>query len=273
MIELLQKNMARFVGEPSFGRQHLGHVPGGALDRFSMRSGNVLLGRSMDERALEFGPHAPKIRFRRPGLFVLVGAHRDAMLNGQAVPHTTVVAAEANDRLTFGKVHYGRWSYLSCCDKIDAGKVGWQRGSFRAVATWPDASGRLRVLPGPDATDEQFVDLISATWQIDRQSSDMGLRLIGPSLVGETSMISQPVVDGTVQLTPRGPIVLMRRRPTVGGYPRLGVVIDADLDLLAQHQPGQAVRFNCVTHEQAAAIRKQQADDLEAIKLRAAGPG
>jgi allophanate hydrolase subunit 2 len=41
--------------------------------------------------------------------------------------------------------------------------------------------------------------------------------------------------------------------PTVGGYPKIAVVITADLPILAQRQPGEPVEFQAtsVAHAQA----------------------
>ena len=56
--------------------------------------------------------------------------------------------------------------------------------------------------------------------------------------------ISAPVAPGTVQLPPDGqPIVLLADAQTVGGYPRLGHVVAADLPRLAQLRPGDSLRF------------------------------
>jgi len=64
-------------------------------------------------------------------------------------------------------------------------------------------------------------------------------------------MLSSPVVDGTVQLTPHGPIVLLRERQTIGGYPRVFVVADVDVDVLGQYAPRRAVRFARISCEEA----------------------
>lgn len=68
---------------------------------------------------------------------------------------------------------------------------------------------------------------------------------------------------GAVQVPPDGqPIALMADGPTVGGYPKIAVVITVDLPILAQRQPGEAVRFKGTTvgEAQAAlrALRLQQ---------------
>ena len=52
-------------------------------------------------------------------------------------------------------------------------------------------------------------------------------------------VVSAAVAPGTLQLPPDGqPIVLLADAQTVGGYPRLGHVIAADLPRLAQWRPG-----------------------------------
>ena len=43
--------------------------------------------------------------------------------------------------------------------------------------------------------------------------------------------------------------------PTVGGYPKLAVVIPTDLGELAQCQPGRAVRFREISLEEARGLR------------------
>jgi biotin-dependent carboxylase-like uncharacterized protein len=107
-----------------------------------------------------------------------------------------------------------------------------------------DAPGEpitLRVLPGPEA--EQFLQaarkqLHAEPWRITPQSNRMGSRLTGPELKrkrGSSDMLSAGVVPGTIQVPPSGqPIILMGDAQTTGGYPRIAVVIRADLWKLAQ---------------------------------------
>lgn len=123
---------------------------------------------------------------------------------------------------------------------------------------------RVRVLLGPeavwqlDACQPTLERLLNTPWRLSPQSNAMGLRLLPIDGQGgfqsPTQMISQPVNDGTVQLTPTEAIVLLRDRQTIGGYPRLLNVISADIDLLAQYQPGELIRFELVTEEEAVAV-------------------
>jgi allophanate hydrolase subunit 2 len=83
-----------------------------------------------------------------------------------------------------------------------------------------------------------------------------------PTPVPEAAaMVSEPIAPGTIQLPPDGrPIVLTADRQTVGGYPRLGAVIGADLPKAGQLWLGHEVRFVAVTLAAArAALAEQQA--------------
>jgi biotin-dependent carboxylase-like uncharacterized protein len=103
-----------------------------------------------------------------------------------------------------------------------------------------DAAIALRVLPGPEF--EQFTlaarDVLwGEPWRITSQSNRMGSRLAGTELRRKRSgdMLSSGVIPGTIQVPPSGqPIILMGDAQTTGGYPRIGVVIRADLWKLAQ---------------------------------------
>ena len=99
----------------------------------------------------------------------------------------------------------------------------------------------------------------------------MGYRLTydAPNLLSEKSKLmlkrkklSKPVSYGTIQLpVDNNPIVLMKDRQTIGGYPVLGNVMQTDLFRLAQKRPGEHVRFVPTTlvfaQQQLASFRKK----------------
>ena len=83
-------------------------------------------------------------------------------------------------------------------------------------------------------------------WTITPNSNRMGYRLDGPTLERTEAydLRSHAVLPGTVQVPPSGkPIVLLSDAQTTGGYPKIGVVISADLWRLGQARLGSAVRF------------------------------
>ncbi|VTU29005.1 MULTISPECIES: biotin-dependent carboxyltransferase family protein [unclassified Variovorax] len=126
---------------------------------------------------------------------------------------------------------------------LDAARMARRAFGVRAPEGGFDADTgmiALRVMPGPEF--EQFTvasrDLLwREAWRITPRSNRMGSRLEGPELKRKRSvdMLSSAVIPGTVQVPPSGqPIILMGDAQTTGGYPRIGVVIRADLWKLAQ---------------------------------------
>jgi antagonist of KipI len=59
------------------------------------------------------------------------------------------------------------------------------------------------------------------------------------------------------------PILLMADRQTTGGYPKIAVVISADLHLAAQMAPGDTVRFKTTTLSEAYALIKERRAGLD----------
>ncbi len=101
------------------------------------------------------------------------------------------------------------------------------------------------------------------------QSSRMGYRLKGAALTTNQNceIISSPVTQGTVQLTPSGEmIVLMADAQTVGGYPRIAQVCAADLSILAQKKPSDEIQFQIVSLQEAERLYLQQAKTLLQVK-------
>ncbi len=77
------------------------------------------------------------------------------------------------------------------------------------------------------------------------------------------SLPSEAGCTGTIQLPPEGlPIVLMADSPTVGGYPKIGVVSSGDLPVLAQLRPGESFNFEQTTVADAQRRKRRLAASL-----------
>jgi biotin-dependent carboxylase-like uncharacterized protein len=96
--------------------------------------------------------------------------------------------------------------------------------------------------------------LLETAWIVGTDSNRVGVRLAGtdgaavvraPDRAGE--LPSEGMVVGAVQIPPSGqPVVFHRDHPVTGGYPVIGVLTEAALDLAAQLWPGDPVRFRSV---------------------------
>ena len=129
----------------------------------------------------------------------------------------------------------------------------------------PGEETRIRVLAGPheDRFTGDALDLLqSAAYRVGTDSDRMGFRLVGPRLThkGPADIISDATPLGVLQVPASGqPVLLMADRQTTGGYPNLATVISADIGLAGQLAPGDSIRFDVVTGQEAlAALIKQE---------------
>lgn len=157
-----------------------------------------------------------------------------------------------------------------------------RRGTLRTAARTTPRSGAeaqwIRVLRGPDYASfapAAHESLWQAEWTVTPASNRMGYRLGGPTLAreGGGELLSHAVLPGTLQVPPGGqPILLMGDAQTAGGYPKLAMVITADLWQLAQTRLNAPLRFVECSHADA----RQALRDIEkyfrqleqAIRLR-----
>lgn len=107
----------------------------------------------------------------------------------------------------------------------------------------------LRVIPAAEY--DQFDDASRAAlwhspWKVTAQSNRQGYRLSGDTLQRTQllEMRSHGIVPGVIQVPPSGqPIIQLADGNSAGGYPKIGVVIEADLWRIAQAIPGNVLRF------------------------------
>ncbi|MTD31086.1 biotin-dependent carboxyltransferase family protein [Planomicrobium sp. YIM 101495] len=110
--------------------------------------------------------------------------------------------------------------------------------------------GRHHALFGAGSHERLTTEPFVVTNEADR----MGYRLDGPPLTLEKpqELLSEAVIPGTIQVPASGnPIVLMADCQTTGGYPKIGQIAAVDLPVAAQLRPGQQVRFELISTEQA----------------------
>ena len=121
----------------------------------------------------------------------------------------------------------------------------------------------LRLTAGPELSRVELPKnlLFDQPFTISRSSNRMGFRLesrTNPRFeLGK--MISSIVLPGTLQWPVGGnPILLLPNCQTTGGYPRIGIVVDADMWKLAYIGPGDEIKFKWITREEALYLREYQ---------------
>ncbi|MDX1588384.1 MAG: biotin-dependent carboxyltransferase family protein [Oleiphilaceae bacterium] len=93
----------------------------------------------------------------------------------------------------------------------------------------------------------------NSDYRLSNRSDRMGIRLEGEPLKPEPAgILSEGIPFGAVQVPPDGqPIVLLKDRQTIGGYPKLGTLCPLHAFALSQRQPQSTVRFRPMTLDEA----------------------
>lgn len=99
------------LGRPGLSR--LGVNPGGAMDQYACRLGNILAGNEMEEAVLEIHFPGPQILFEEDALICLTGADFMPTLNDDPIPCWQPVLIRKNTVLQFPGLKNGARTYMA----------------------------------------------------------------------------------------------------------------------------------------------------------------
>ncbi|MDA9604254.1 biotin-dependent carboxyltransferase family protein [Candidatus Pelagibacter sp.] len=125
----------------------------------------------------------------------------------------------------------------------------------------------IRVIKGTNFdyfTKEAKDKFLKESFLVTNLTDRMGIRLSGHKLqnIVSTNIKSEGLVRGVVQVPADGnPIIMLSDHGTIGGYPKIGSIITADLDLVGQLIPGIKINFKEVSLEEAQNIFKAYTED------------
>jgi len=110
----------------------------------------------------------------------------------------------------------------------------------------------IRVLKGTNYnyfSDEAKKKFFENEFVVTKLTDRMGMRLEGPKIenIVNTNIKSEGLIKGVIQIPTDGnPIIMLSDHGTIGGYPKIGVVISADYDKLVQSIPGSKIKFKSI---------------------------
>jgi len=266
------------LGRP--GLAHLGVSRSGAADRRAHKLANRLVANPGDRATVEvtFGGFAARVRGGDVDIAV-TGADTDPTVNGIKFGTNSIHHVRDGQVIALGAPRAGMRTYLAvrggiCVEPVlgsrsydvmsrvgpsplqagDRLPVGEHTDAYpeldqAPVAAITDSVVELAVVPGP--RDDWFVDpdaLVHTNWVSSDRSDRVGMRLVGRPLqyrYPDRQLPSEGASRGAIQVPPNGlPVILGPDHPVTGGYPVVGVVIDDDIDKIAQVRPGQSVRLH-----------------------------
>lgn len=288
------------------GFQALGIPISGALDLFSAKVANWLVGNPAGAGVLEATFMGPKLEVLGEFLVAVTGADVTIRVNGREELPWSAFRVQPGDELWIKQATRGLRAYIAVTGGIDVPLVMGSRSTYvparlggfqgRPLAKGDliqrcqgDAFRRPRVLPaelrpvwtqevivravpGPqdDHFDEGMKVFFSSVYQVTPQADRMGYRLEGPPVVRKpqapASIISEPTMPGAVQIPPDGKPIVLMVEQTVGGYSKIATVITPDISFIAQARPKDRIRFLRIDLPEAHTIYRQHQYRLEEIR-------
>jgi antagonist of KipI len=271
----------------------LGVPLGGAADRTSLALGNALVGNPPDAAALEISLGGPTLRADCDLACVMYGAPFSLTCGRRSLTTGKTFTLPAGEVLRIGGTPEGMRAYLSVKGGIETPVMLGSRTALAAIhkgdnlpcrpgtiaarsavlpdgfCSWGPGRRTLRVLDGAQAS-WFSPDALARSFSVLPASDRMGLRLKAtPLSVPSEELVSEPVCPGAVQVTRDGQCVILGiDGQTIGGYPKLGQVIGADLDKLGQLRPGDTVTFQRVTLEEAERAYRGKMEEVRRWLLR-----
>jgi biotin-dependent carboxylase-like uncharacterized protein len=231
------------------GYQQFGVPVSGAMDPYSAKLANILVGNDMGEAVLECTMLGPHLRFDHENCIAITGGDLGAALDGIAVPLYQAIQVKAGQVLRFTGPKKGCRAFLAFAGGLDIpevmgsrstcmkAKIGGYQGRklekgdvirFRAPKPMlprmeervllpefvPENAYTLRVILGPqdDAFTQAGLDtFLSQTYTVTLEFDRMGCRLDGAVIEHKVSgdIISDGIAFGAIQVPSAGKPIIM----------------------------------------------------------------
>ena len=275
---------------------HIGLPFSGAMDKRNYLIANKLVGNQYNEAVIEFAYQGPLLKIEEGNInFAISGdvkfnIKKDGKLfNGQCYKTYFLSKNDEIDIISTNKSVYGYFAVsggfelnknfgsFSTTVRANVGSNNGNKLSKNEKFLIKDIKNKniskniqyinskveyIRILKGTNFdyfSDDSINDLTSKKFLVSKLSDRMGMRLQGSKIKNtkETNIRSEGLVKGVIQVPADGdPIIMLSDHGTIGGYPKIAVVISADYDKLIQTPPGNTVKFKLIELKEAENLYK-----------------
>ena len=262
---------------------HIGIPFSGAMDKRNFLIANKIVGNNYNLPVIEFAYQGPQLKYFGDKINISITGDvkfilkkKKDVIDGICYKTFTLENEDEIDILSTNKSVYG---YLAISGEVDV-KYQWSSCSTNTKANIGANDGKklelnqkinisrinenlnhkslkyintkienIRVLKATnfDYFSQKGKDtFFEKDFKVSKLSDRMGMRLEGPKIenVVDTNIKSEGLIKGVIQVPADGnPIIMLSDHGTIGGYPKIGVVISADYDKLVQLPPGSKIRF------------------------------
>ena len=262
---------------------HFGIPFSGAMDNRNYILANEIAGNKINSAVIEFAFQGPllklkgeKINFNITGYVNFNILKKNEKIAGNCYQNYILENGDELDILSTDKSVYG---YLAISGRFDI-ETQWNSFSTNIKANIGANDGKkieqgqqikiidvnyknlkkkldyinskienIRVIKGTNFnyfSKKSKKDFFDKEFTVTKLSDRMGMRLDGIKLENyvATNIKSEGIIKGVIQVPADGnPIIMLSDHGTIGGYPKIGVVISADYDKLVQLPPVSKLKF------------------------------
>ncbi len=262
---------------------HIGIPFSGAMDNRNYLLANKLVGNKLDLPVIEFAYQGPLLKYNGDKINIAITGDvifelkkKDNKIQGNCYESYQLENGDEIDILSTNKSVYG---YLSISGEYNV-KLQWGSCSINTKANIGSNNGKkfdngqkiniskinlnqekkktnylnskvenIRVIKGTNFdyfSEDGKKIFFEKEFIVSKLSDRMGMRLEGPKIenIVNTNIKSEGLLKGVIQVPTDGnPIIMLSDHGTIGGYPKIGVVISADYDRLVQISPGSKIKF------------------------------
>ena len=255
----------------------------GAMDNRNYLLANKLVGNNLDLPVIEFAYQGPLLKYNGDKINIAVTGDvifelkkKDNKIQGNCYESYQLENGDEIDILSTNKSVYG---YLSISGEYNV-KLQWGSCSINTKANIGSNNGKkfdngqkiniskinlnqekkktnylnskvenIRVIKGTNFdyfSEDGKKIFFEKEFIVSKLSDRMGMRLEGPKIenIVNTNIKSEGLLKGVIQVPADGnPIIMLSDHGTIGGYPKIGVVVSADYDRLVQISPGSKIKF------------------------------
>ena len=262
---------------------HIGIPFSGAMDNRNYLISNKLVNNNLDSPVLEFAYQGPLLKYYGDKIVISITGDVNFEIKkssktfiGNCYESYIIEDQDEINILSTKKSVYGYFSvgaqfdlefYWGSCSTNTKAKIGSNDGNklidgqkIKLKKTNDDLTKKnldyinssiekIRVLKGTNYdyfSEKGKKNFFEKEFLVSKLTDRMGMRLEGTTIenIFDTNIKSEGLVKGVIQITSDGnPIIMLSDHGTIGGYPKIGVVISADYDKLVQLFPGSKIKF------------------------------
>lgn len=288
-----------------YGYLSTGITTGGPMDEMAFRWANALLENSPNAAQIEITFGGLALEAQADASIAITGADLAATLNDKPLLPWQTYAVKKGDLLRFQQPVWGLRAYLAVkggflCEPtlgsvatVIREKLGGLTGSgdklekediipyqedqtFKQMrvprAAIPNyGQGEIPVILSYQSSSFSEADketFFSQEYTVSNHCDRMGYRMEGAAIGNDIKGItSEGIAYGAIQVPQDGqPIVLLRDRQTIGGYPKIGCTTAYGGGVLSQQKPGDKIRFVLTSIEQAEQQRQLNMNQISQLR-------